>query len=238
MGNVPRDIASLTFLKDEYKGDVKDGLSALNMEFLMESPADTSGISKAYDADGVNSFFHSMARHIVENIFYPLYKTTNDYRYSNVSGRDKNLPAINTPEKFDLASASILADRLSLSTKGEFNPRLKTSLQIKYAKKEFGDDSIDAKIINAVDILDPLANISDENKMAILASGGCTQEDYILSSKISSYVQRAILKNPNFLNLNYDEQMDILNSFVDEVVKKNKTRDAAIPQIGPDGNPI
>lgn len=240
MGYVNRDIASIDFLKKEYKDNIKDGLSSLNMEFLMEVPITNSGVSKSYDMDGTFSYFNTVARHIVDNIFNVCFYFVNEYRYikqiPNEKDRDHNLPDMAVPEKYDIISSALLAQRIATAKDGDFNPALKTSLQIDYAEKEFGKDSREAKIVRTIDQLDPIPNRDEDGKMVILANHGCTAEDYILSCMISSFVHRAISENEDFLNMEYSKQLEILKKYVADISKNLK--EAQVTIVDPAGKPI
>ena len=65
-----------------------------------------------------------------------------------------------------------------------------------------------------------MANISEDDKGMRLTNNGVTQEDYILSCNINSFVERAIAENENFLTLDPKQQKEILDKYVLEVTQK------------------
>lgn len=217
-GIVERDIASIDFLKKEYKDKIKEGLSALNMEFVMDEPELNSGVAKVVDRQELNNYVGTVYRHIVENILIPSYYFIAHWRYEGIA--DDVLPVINVPSKFDLLTSDVLANRLKTAKDGKFASSILNKLEMDYAKKEFGDDSRDAKIMQVVAELDPLPNKTEDEKMVILGNGGVTKEDYILSCMLPSFIIRAINENEKFFELRYKDQHAQLMKYVKEVEGK------------------
>jgi len=223
-GYITRDIASIDFLKKEVDDCLKKGLAAINLEFLMKEPEVNSGVAKSYDRQEMNAFFYGIARHVVENIIKPVYFFVNEWRYTYLSPekRDAQLPKINVPTKFDLITAELASARLNTAITGQFDKALINRLQTEYARKEFGEDCLEAQIIEATYELDPLPNLTVEEKMTALASNMCSQRDAVLSVNISNFVVRGMEQNEDFLSLEYTEQMAILEPFVEEVLAEAK----------------
>lgn len=224
MGNVARDIASISFLKEEYKDDIQDGLAAINLEFLMNEPEINSGVSKSYDRQEMNTYFNNIARHVVQNIFQPSYLYIIKWQYGKIITDAQLLdamPSITIPTKFDIVSADVIAQRLTTAKTAGLNPALQTALQIEYAESEFGEESDEALMIVTIDELDPLPNLSQEEKMTILSNKGCTQDAYILSCNLPSFINRACNEKADFMELKYAEKLSILNKYVEEIKKTN-----------------
>ena len=68
--------------------------------------------------------------------------------------------------------------------------------------------------------LDPLANISEDDKGMRLSNNGISQEDYILSCNINSFVEKAITEDENFLSLDAKQQKEKLMVYVKEITQK------------------
>lgn len=218
-GYINRDIASIDFLKKEVDDCLKKGLSAINLEFLMKEPEVNSGVAKSYDRQEMNALFYGIARHVVENIIKPVYFFVSEWRYAYLTPdkRDTQLPKINVPTKFDLITAEIASNRLDIAIKGGFDKSLVNRLQTEYARKEFGEDCEEARIIEATYELDPLPNLTIDEKMTVLASNGCTQDDFVLSCKLSGFMVRAMEENEDFLEMEYAEQIAVLQKYAGEV---------------------
>jgi hypothetical protein len=61
--------------------------------------------------------------------------------------------------------------------------------------------------------LDPLPNVSEDDKMLRLSQGGITKETYIISSNIHEFVQRAIQEDPTFPDKDIKEQKAKIKSY-------------------------
>jgi hypothetical protein len=221
MGYIDKPIEQTQFIHDQVQENIKSGLSAINMEFLMFEPEVNSGIAKTLDRQEMNTFFYTIARHIVHNIFRPVDYFVAMWRYGLISSEEDILailPQRNVPVKYDILTEDILAQRLSNAKTAGLSPSLMAQLEIDYARKEFGDDSLQVDILETIAQLDPLPNKDDQSKMTILSNKGTTLEKYILSCNIQAFVNRAYSENEEFFDLNYAEKMDILNGYVQEVV--------------------
>ncbi|MES2731715.1 MAG: zinc finger-like domain-containing protein [Bacteroidota bacterium] len=229
-GYIDRPIDSISFLKTEVADCLKDGLRALNMEFLMQEPEVNSGVAKSYDRQELNTFFYSVSRHSTENVIDPVYYFVNGWRFAYIPlpKREAQLPKINTPTKFDLTNSAIASSRLDVAIKGGFDKALINRLQTEYARKEFGEDCEEAMVIQVTYELDPLPNLTVDEKMTVLSSNGCSQEDFVLSVKISGFINRAMEENEDFLTLDYKAQMDILKGYIKEM---NDAKAAALLEL-------
>ena len=232
-GFITRDIGSISFLKEEVESCLKAGLMAVNLEFLMQEPELNSGIAKSYDRQELNTFFYSISRHVVENLIKPIYYFVNEWRYGYLTpqAREKLLPQINIPAKFDLITSALASARLDTAIKGNFDKSLITRLQSEYARKEFGEDAIEARLIEVSSQLDPLPNLTVEEKMSTLSAGMCSQEEATLSVKLPSFISRAMAENKDFLEIGYAKQMLIVLGFAQEAVQESKKN--VVPMFNP-----
>jgi len=237
MGYALRDIASMKMLKDEYLDDIRQGLSGINMEFMLESPTDASGVSKAQDHEGLYTLMTQVARNTVENIIIPSFYFTARYMYDKQVSKEEIeefLPAVNVPEKFDMVISSLLSEKAVAAKTAGLDESITSNLEISYAKKQWGEYSDIPKKMEIIARHDPLKGQSSEEKMTTLANGGCTKEDYILSNQIYHFTERAFVENPDFLILDYVKQSIIYDKYVSEVKSKAVVQ---IPLVSPSGLP-
>lgn len=234
MGYIQKPIQDTEFLNTIKKENILEGLAAVNLEFLMREPGINSGIAKIYDRQEMNVFFHNIAYHIVHNILNSSFYFIGKWRYGKqLSDKEVTdaLPVIPVPTKYDIISAEVIAQRLALAKDANLTPSLKTGMEIEYAKAEFGEDCMEAKVIKTISELDPLPHKNEEEKMVILSNRGTTEAKYILSSNLSAFINRAISENDKFLDLNYAEKMGVLDKYVEEITKDNKKN--IIPLVDP-----
>jgi hypothetical protein len=225
MDYIRKPIEETQFIHDQVDENITKGLAAINMEFLMSQPQVNSGVAKTMDRQEMNSFFYMIARHIVKNILDPVYYYVAKWRYGmNYTEKELMaiLPEINIPTDFDVLTQDAIIQRIAAAKTSGISQTLMSSLQIDYAKKEFGDNSDQVEMLESVLELDPLPGKTEDEKMTILSNKGTTIESYILSANITSFVNRATSENENFNELEYQEKLNILNDYVAEITGSNK----------------
>lgn len=225
--------AEIAKLQDErIRQHIYDALSAINMEFLAESPVSQSGTAKAYDKDELNNFVNSIAEDIVR-IMDGVYKYICEYRYKLIvpgdEDRRKMLPAINVPTKYDILNTSNLMQELTAARQANVNPAVLRELEIDYAKKQFCTSPDVALKTEATFDLDPLFGIKEEDKMTMLQNGGITELDYIISCNIQTFVRRAVSEDRSFYTKTFEQKDEIMRKYAEEVQKANEPKTQVAP---------
>ena len=64
--------------------------------------------------------------------------------------------------------------------------------------------------------LDPFAGMKNDEKENLVLSGLAKKEDVILSIYIVPFIDRAIRENPDFINLEEAQQLEILSKYASE----------------------
>jgi hypothetical protein len=215
-------------------------LSAINMEFLADTPLSQSGVAKEVDKDELNNLVGSVAEDLVA-IMDKIYFYINEYRYSVIlSDKEKRklmLPVIPVPERFDLLNSShIMAEIASAKTAG-VSPVLLRTMEIDYAKKRFNANPEVSYFLQAVYDLDPLAGLTEDEKMSRLSNGGITELSYILSSNINAFVQRAERAAGQFYSKDFDEQQRIVIEYAKEVQEENSAAQQVRQALNEQNNP-
>lgn len=196
------------------------GYAAVNFEFLSVS-LNQSGIAKELDRSELNAFIYDVAEDIVD-ILDSVYFFINEIRYSVVLpiNRDKQLPTINVPEKYDIISETYLSDEIAKAKTNKINPFIVNALEIEYANKKFSTDPNVRDLVKLSLELDPLAGMTEDEKMVKLNNGGILKDDYVLSSYIVSFVRRAINEDKDFKSKFYAEQLEVLRKYAKEIVSQ------------------
>jgi hypothetical protein len=238
MGYIAKPIDETKFIHDQVQENIEAGLAAINMEFLMYEPAVNSGVAKSLDRQEMNAFFSMIARHVVNNVFHPCYYLIAKWRYAAIySEKDimDSLPEIKVPTDFDVLTQDIIAQRLASAKQAGLSSGLMSQLELQYAEKEFGETSDQVLMLKAISSHDPLPNLTVDEKMTILSNKGCSNEDYILSAKLPYFVNKAVNKEKEFLQMTYDEQEGILNKYVAIEIAKNTS--SLVPIVNNNGDP-
>lgn len=222
MGYVQKDVQIVKIQDERIKNHIYDALSAINMEFLANSPLNQSGTAKEVDRDELNNFVYSVAYHLVENVLLPAYKFIALMRYrtsvQNDEAIEKMIPHINVPQSFNLLTEKILEERLKSITESKAAPEIIKQVQLDFVNKTFADvPEIRNKVITTL-TLDPFSNYSPDEKQNLGLTKMVRKEDIILSIYIASLVERAVQEDKKFLDLDYIKKKEKLMTYVDEIM--------------------
>ncbi len=189
-------------MEEHTNGHIYKALSSINMEFLAQTPLNQSGAAKEIDKDELNNFVNSIAEDIVM-VLDNVYSYICDYRYSliipNKEERNSMLPKIPVPEKFGLLNSSVLMQEIQTAKTSKVNPVLIKNMEIEYARKKYNFNPEIANELETIFELDPFYGYDQQEKMTMLANGGITEIDYIVSCNIAQFVQRAEKEKCRFL---------------------------------------
>jgi hypothetical protein len=208
-------------------------LSSINMQFIDKVPQNISGRSKEVDREELNNFVYGVAQDLV-NIARKSMEIIAEYRYRIAIKDEKKrkavLPDIKVPEKFDLLSSSYLSDEISRLKEAGANPVIIAALEKEYAAKKFYNDPSVRDLLTLILDLDPLASVSEEDKMIRRANKGITDVDYVISSNITELVREAA-QDSSFISSPRDKQMETLRKMAEA---KMKSINSGRVEIAPD----
>jgi len=230
-GYVTRDTAILELQEKSVEKNLLKALGAVNMQFLDQTPLSISGDAKQVDREELNNTVYNLAEDIIFSIDKAIY-FINEWRYgyqiSDATKRKEQLPNIPVPQNYDLLPEDYLMKEVTDARTGKVNSLLIATLEQQLAAKKFYNQPDLATNIKLYFDLDPLPGLSVDEKMSLISNKAITQEDFIISSYMASFIKRAIRENKDFCKLEYQPQMDILTKYAQEKVKAN---DAAAQMI-------
>lgn len=223
-GYVEKDVEIVKIMEESIERHIYNALSAINFEFLSKTPLTQSGVAKEVDKDELNNTVHSIAEDIVsamDNIYWFMAK----YRYGFLFDYDDEIigemvPQVTVPEKYDILSSSHLQEELKGAKESKFNPVLLNAMEKEYASKKFNTDPEVSDMVQLILNLDPLPNISEDDKMSRLSNQGITQETYVISSNIQEFVRRAIEENKGFAEMEVKKQREVMVKYATEEIAK------------------
>ena len=232
-GYVEKDVEIVKLMDNSVRQHIYDGLAAINFQELAEVPMEQSGIAKQVDRDEQNNTIHAIAEDLVK-IMDKSYKIMAYYRYKNLypfEEIDKMLPQIPVPEKYDLLSITNMQTELNSAKTGKTNPVIVNAMEVDYASKRFNTNESVRDLVSLTLKLDPLPNISEDEKMARLSNKGILPETYIVSSNINEFVQRALDEDPGFAGQPLKDQKVKLLTYAQEIIDKLDTAKNMIVDI-------
>lgn len=221
-GYVEKDVEIVKIMEESIEGHIRNALAAINFEFLASTPLSQSGVAKEVDKDELNNTVHSIAEDIVsamDNIMWFIAR----YRYSiQYKPEEINMmvPVISVPEKYDILSSDHLQEELKGAKDSKFNPVLLNAMEREYASKKFNSDPAVSDMVQLVLSLDPLPNVSEDDKMSRLSNNGISKETYVISSNIQEFVRRAIEQDKNFIDQKVPEQRAVMIKYASEEMGK------------------
>ena len=207
------DIAKLQ--EERIRQHIYDALSAINMEFLADTPLSQSGVAKQVDREELYSFVHSIAEDVVrimDEIIYDICA----WRYSGVTNDIRVLlPYIPVPERFDMLSGKVLVDELTSMVNAKVDPAIINAAQIELAGKKFNDSDVKDLVVLKLK-LDPFAGVPEENISLQRMYNAIDQNDLIIHANINKFVTRALEEVQDFANLSYADQMAVMLRYAQE----------------------
>ena len=207
-------------MSEEIKQEIWDAYSAVNMEFLMDSPLATSGESKKVDRDELNNFVYTFAEDavgVLDNAYYLIALMRYGYQFNMDLEVIKDMvPEIPVPEKFDLLNSNYLIDEIGACRDAGISSVVLMEYEQDFTKKKFTDNPEMRDELECIFKLDPLPATTDDNKLARKQAGGVTAEDYIISCNIVAFVRRAFFEDEDFYNVPYNEQVKKMKEYAQE----------------------
>jgi hypothetical protein len=217
-GYVEKDVEIIKVQETSVQDHITAGLAAINFEFLASTPLSQSGVAKEVDKDEANSTAHAIAEDIVaimDGVYYFVAKWRYGLLYDDEAIREM-VPKVAVPEKFDIFTSTMYQEQFKAAKESKMNPAILNTLEREYANKAFNNDPEVADRVSLVLSLDPLANITEDDKMSRLSNNGITQENYIISSNINSFVERAIEEDAGFTSKTITEQKEVIRKYAQE----------------------
>ncbi len=219
-GFVEKDVEIIKVQEQSVNDHIYYALASINFEFIASAPLNQSGTAKEVDKDELNSMVHSIAEDLVK-IIDRVYYLIALYRYSVQYTPDEiyeMLPMIAVPEKYDILSTMYYDEQMTSAIKNKLNPAILNAMEVAYATKAFNNDLDIAHYVGLVLKLDPLAGISEDDKMSRLSNNGITQLDYVVSSNINKFVAELVDKTPAFLDMDITKQKEAVYKLAAEQI--------------------
>lgn len=235
-GYVEKDVEIVKLMEQGIEGHIYSALAAINFQFLDQTPLNESGKAKEVDKDELNNTVHSIAEDIV-SAMDNIYKIIAYYRYKNLYAFDMiddMLPKVAVPEKFDLLSSNLTQGELKIAKESKSNPVIISALEEAYASTRFNTDPEIRDRLVLILKLDPLPNISEDDKMSRLSNKGITLESYVISSNIQSFVQRAMEEEKGFEDLELKKQKEVMLKYAKEIIDSNESEKIEVSDAGID----
>lgn len=234
MGYIQKQTEIAELQDKRIKDQTYSALSAVNMQFLYETPATQSGVAKSYDRDETNNTLYSIAQDLAR-IIKEVAEYTALWRYGMIYPdeyeREKMLPTVVIPNTFDIVSGEFLVAEIKAAKDSGLNDAVLSELEIELIKKRFPNNlPMQDKMITAFE-LDPASGKTDEEKGYLIANRMMSKADGIISTYIFDFVSRAAIENKDFYKLPKADKMKIMYNYADEKNAEISLRDQVIKTV-------
>ena len=213
-------------------------LSAVNMQFLEQSPVAQSGVAKAYDRDETNNTFYGVATDLAQIMEKAAYFVAK-WRY-NLLYDDKEIRAMSpmcvVPNTFDIVGSSYLIEEVKQAKDSGLNDSVIAQIEREFIQKRFPNDAKLRNILIDSYDLSPMSGLSEDEMALRKSNDGATQQDYIISCYITDFINRAYSEYSDFKSKTIDEQNKILGSYADAKIAEINAKKKAQIQIAPTVN--
>jgi len=162
---------------------------------------------------------------VLDNVYYFICHYRYSFLIQDKKEREKMLPVIPVPEKFDLLNTSVLVNDIQTAKNASINPMLIKHMEIELARKKYNAEPNVAYEVECMFELDTLYGYSQNDKMTMLANAGITAKDYVISCNISQFVQRAFKDYQDFMLKSFSDRKTIIAGYAEEVIKENSIKE-------------
>lgn len=218
VGYIEKDTTTIKVQTERVEQHKANALSAVNMEFLADTPLNQSGKAKEVDKEELNTFVYDVARHTVKTL-EKSYTLINDYRYStlipNVETRKAMMPTFNVPQDFSILNPSQRLNEVAKAREAKVSPSIISEQEKDYANVQFKTQPITKGKITAIININPFPGVSPEEIDNNLLAGTITKKDAIISIYASDFVEQAISEDADFIKLDLQAQKEIIGKLAD-----------------------
>jgi hypothetical protein len=117
----------------------------------------------------------------------------------------KALPTVTIPTEFDILSAAAIADSLALAKDKKFGPEIINGLERDLLIKQYGENSDAVRRQRILNILDPLPNLTPDEKALYKEAGLVSELDALISVKLPAYINRLVALDSAWWSKPYEE---------------------------------
>lgn len=207
-----------------------------SMEYLFRNQIQQSAEHKRIDKEDSEHFMLMIANHICKNLLEPSIQwlcCMREPTLINTAEKEKIMPTIRIPTRFNLESADVLFEKIKLANKDRIERNIVNKLILEYFAKEFGVNSEEYKRERLSIDVNPLSGMSDLEKARATPTLEWWQN--VLSTQVDYFIDQAVRDDFNFLNKTEQEQFAVLEAkakAVAELTKENLNREYPIrPQV-------
>ena len=228
-GIIERDLATIKEFGIEIQARLYNGMRALGLEYLFESPLAVSGEAKIQDKKEVHTFLYQVAVHYV-TIYQWVAKNLYLQKYAVLPNlvteerMNQNLPKLTIPTDFDIYTAAEIADALAMARDKSFGPEISNGLERDLLIKQYGEGSMAVKKNEIRQRLNPLPNYKPDEIALLKESGMVSNVDAMLAVKIDYFTNVLTAEDDSWWSKTYTEKRQDLERLAQDELEKISQR--------------
>lgn len=229
-GTVPRDISAVQELTKGYYNHIDDAYDAIDFGILRKKDinAAESGLSKQYNRLEFSQRIYSEGRHLIENILIPIYRFIDAQLFgiNPENSKVNRIPEVTIPISFDVMSPEMVLEEIKTARDANMSAEIVKTLELKYSKLVFGDNSKETKNIIDEISLNPTLGMTVSDIISLFGGGagtstnGLSETYYIIGANYKAFIDRAIREEMKWENMEAGEKWDILVKYANELISQ------------------
>lgn len=238
IGYIPVPVDATKMLEERADRMRKMGMWAINMDVEDDIGENQSGVAKVIDRSAQFDTLYNIATvtfdvHL-QNFFFFFNGYINGVADLS-AGKDpeSNLPEINKPTQFDIASTSELIANYKVAKDSGLDSNFLQLKQIEIGTRDLTTNPDLKRFTNLLLDIDPLPGMSASDVSLNVSRLFVRQVDAVIHFNIKRFLERAISEDMDFYEKTREEQIKVLETYGQEVVDQNKpTIDPNMLQYG------
>lgn len=225
--NIPTDATKMLEARADRMRQM--GMWAINMDVEDEVGENQSGIAKVIDRSAQYDTLYNIGSVVfdvhLQNAFYFF----NMYMFGvadKSAGKkpEGNLPEINKPTQFDIASTAELVANYKVAKDSGLDPNFLQIKQIEIGTRDLTTNPDLKRFTNLLLDLDPLPGMDPNTVSLNVSKFFIRQVDAVIHFNIKRFLERAILEDKTFMEAKREDQVKKLEEYAQEVVKETKPK--------------
>lgn len=225
--NVPVDATKM--LEERADRMRRMGMWAINMDVEDEVGENQSGVAKVIDRSAQFDTLYNIGSVVFDTHLQNTFYFFNRYMFGvadKSAGRDPetNLPEINKPTQFDIASTAELVANYKVAKDSGLDPNFLQIKQIEIGTRDLTTNPDLKRFTNLLLDLDPLPGMDANTVSLNVSKFFIRQVDAVIHFNIKRFIERAMQEDPKFMEKKRDEQVKKLEQYAEEIVESTKPK--------------
>lgn len=228
VGYIQVPIDATKFLDDYTEKCNQKAMWAINMDIEEKIGENQSGVAKTIDRSAQNDTIFDIISRIFDvhlnNEYFYIDMYMNDVEAEATGKKNKNLPEINKPTKFELLTTAERVNNFEVAKRAGLDKNILRTKAIDIINSENGSTPDMKNYLTSLIDLDPLYGFTVDEIDLGVTKGVVRKVDWAIHDNIKTFIDRAIEEDKDFLNKLRSEKIEVLETFGNELIEAEKPR--------------